>query len=212
MEYLACSKCGRPVEDEPYCGDCVSDYCSRISALESESAQYREAAEKEVSALRFDLNELPCPDCKNKDQKLAAALERLDGSQSSLHKKLAFQDRLIKSMEEHGSAQASSIAAARDRAQMARDCLADSERWKTEQAENQCMRHLSSLLNDELGVPSARPDDGRVERVARVLFDTDYENRHNEPFPHDTRDWHHMSGTERFFGNARSVLEAADAK
>lgn len=61
----------------------------------------------------------------------------------------------------------SALAAARERAQMARDCLACSDHWKTEQAENQCMRHLDSILGQELAaLRASQTDAGRVERAA----------------------------------------------
>lgn len=38
---IACDDCGRGIDGEQYCGDCVAEYCSRIAELEAELERLR---------------------------------------------------------------------------------------------------------------------------------------------------------------------------
>jgi nucleoside 2-deoxyribosyltransferase len=64
---------------------------------------------------------------------------------------------------------------------------------------------VDKQIKSELLGLRARPDDGRVERAARVLFDNHYPEH-----DHTNRVWWHMAGSDRFYTLARAVLAAAD--
>lgn len=135
---------------------------------------------------------------------LRAQLVAAEEREKKLEKELFVVNSTLQAAGAISSAQLAAARAENERLWNQREELTEaSAAWLTEKlGDEQYARLVSSFR--------ARPDDGRVERVARVLFDTDYENRHNDPFPHDTRDWHHMAGTERFYVLARAVIAAAD--